>query len=278
MRCARPAEHRASDARRTRTWFESPLEPSVSGQATMVTITLDPPLPPTNGLVTLSGALEIDAGDDWTFADLAIMPFVWQFMPPHSGRRDHGWREGALHRYYGVDPNDGTWKITDARPGLQYAVFVVPASLLLDEHAETSEDEGPPTPKYGTLPEGDVISGPKFSGSDKAVHIESTPDDHLTGAVLGVGRAHRFRMMAWATKDETTSLIGEVRCEPSGYWTFGDLKEPLKSAESFTVALVNDKFDAVSPIPQRGGHVLSIRTQPHTPLLKHGAGKAPKKP
>jgi hypothetical protein len=242
----------------------------------MVKITIDPPLPPIDGLVKLSGSVTID-DDDFTCSDLAIMPFVWQFTPPHSGGPEHGWREGALHRFYAIEP-DGTWKIVDAKPGLQYALFVVPAHLLLEEQAETGVDEAPAVRGDGALPEDGFIAGPEFTVVERAVHIESTPDDHLTGAVMGVSRADGFRMMAWATKPDGTYLIGEARCDASGYWTFGDVKSSLKSGETFTVALVNEDFDAVSPIPPRGPNVVGLRTHPRTLLLKQGAGKNLKRP
>jgi hypothetical protein len=234
----------------------------------MATVTIQA-LPPIDGVVTLSGQVTREF-DEGKMSDLAVMPFVWQFASPHSGSQIHGWRQAGLHRFYGIDET-GQWTAKDARAGLQYAVIIVPSEFL-DGPLATRAAEIIPEPEDGTLPEDGVLSLPEFTHGTKAVQIESVPDDHLTGAVLGVGSADGFRMVAWAKKqDGATFQIGDVRCDPSGYWTFGEVTPSLRSAESYTVALVEEEFEASSSIPAgRGGPVISISSRPHEPLRTHG--------
>jgi hypothetical protein len=243
----------------------------------MATVTIQA-LPPIDGVVTLSGQVTIEPGDEYRMSHLAVMPYVWQFASPHSGSPDHGWRQAALHRFYGIE-DSGRWTAERAYAGLQYAAFLVPGHFLLDEPLDGLPIETIPEPDDGTLPEDGVLSPPAFTHISQAVHIESAPDDHLTGAVLGVGHAGGLRMMAWTKKqDGSTFVIGEVRCERSGYWTFGKIKASLRSGESYSVALVTEAFDASSPIPPRGRDVISISSRPHEPLRTHGSRSTPRRP
>jgi hypothetical protein len=247
--------------------------------------------PPHLGFVKLSGTVEPNPAYD--FADLAVMPFVWRFAPIHGGNQDHGWRRASRHDRYGLDDN-GRWALTDVRPGVQYAVFVVGAAQFQEPHIPGRMFKELIYDEPGALPRGG-LSLPEFTHRKYGVHIGSVPADHLTGAVLGVGRAtwdepgpegHAhlpFRMAAWATKSAGTYFVGETWCEPNGYWTFGDLDPAIKTANTFTVALVTGDFGAPpvgtpSSIPPLGPDVMGIASHPHEPLRTHGTGDPPRQP
>lgn len=257
---------------------------------------------PSRGYVTLTGTV---TPARYKLTALAVMPFVWRFAPAHGGSQDHGWRRASKSDYYLLN-SKGEWMVTDVRPGVQYAVIIVETrSVTGPRHPEhivgnLTDDNG------GMLPYGGV-GLPEFTHGKLDIHIGSAPDDHLTGAVLGVGRATweeagidsmmskganlRFRMAAWATKQEevkkdgevatrdVTYFVGDRRCEASCYWTFGDLDLPLKRAKTFTVALVTDGFKAPaagapSEIPPLGGDVKRINSRPHQPLRTYGSRRS----
>jgi hypothetical protein len=238
---------------------------------------------PSRGFVTLQGKVTSHAG--YRLADLVVMPFVWRFAPVHGGREAHGWRRASKHDHYGLDKN-GEWMVTDVRPGVQYAVLVVEDGYFQAPAHRTTLELISHQP--GTLPR--IGAGlPEFTHRRGGVHIGSAPDDHLTGAVLGVGRAtwadfqpgdskRPLRIAAWATtKDGDHHFVGETRCKPSGYWTFGDLDQPLKRARKFTVALVTEAFGApavgaLSRLPTSvGPDIRGINSHSHQPLRTHGS-------
>jgi hypothetical protein len=254
---------------------------------------------PSRGYVTLTGTV---TPGPHKLTRLAVIPFVWRFAPAHGGNQGHGWRRATKAAYCLLNER-GEWSATDVRPGVQYAVIVVSLKSVQGfGHPDRMignllDDNG------GMLPYGG-LGLPEFTHRKYDIHIGSAPDDHLTGAVLGVGRATweepgteatmpegpnlRFRMAAWATKQEQVAkdgevtrkdvayFVGETRCEASGYWTFGDLEPALKRAKKFTVALVTEAFDAPakgapSEIPPLGPNVKSLNSHPHQPLRTHGS-------
>jgi hypothetical protein len=248
---------------------------------------------PSLGYVTLTGTVT-PAGRD--LARLAVIPYAWRFAPGHGSGHGHGWRRASKDNFTRLDEH-GNWIATDVRPAVQYAVIVVDIDPGL--HGQPDRLLSPPIPDApGTLPRGTGFS--EFTHQVYGIHIGSAPDDHLTGAVLGVRRASWdepgpdsgslgnpklwFRMAAWATRrgeateKDVAYFVGEARCAPSGYWTFGDLgaiDDALKRSHTFTVALVTEAFvapaaNAPSPIPPLGGVVKSINSRPHQPLRTHG--------
>jgi hypothetical protein len=257
---------------------------------------------PSRGYVTLAGTV-MPGGHQ--LSRLAVMPFVWRFAPAHGANQDHGWRRASKADYYLLN-DKGEWSVTDVRPGVQYAVIVVHIkSVQAARHPDRIvgnllHDNGGMLPYAG-------LGLPEFTHQKYGIHIGSAPDDHLTGAVLGVGRATweepgidaamskganlRFRMAAWATKEEdvtkdgvvtrrdVTYYVGERPCEASGYWTFGDLDLPLKRAKTFTVALVTAEFKVPavggpSVVPPLGGDVIGLNSHPHQPLRTHGSRRS----
>ncbi len=143
---------------------------------------------PKRGYVTLTG--KVDPTPEYAIEALAVMPFVWRFAPVHGTDEDHGWRRASRHDHYGLDEH-GQWTVTDVRPGVQYAVVVVEGEYfkqpghpdrMLDVLADTLIDDGGTLPRIG-------LGLPEFTHRKYDIHIGSAPDDHLTGAVLGVGRA-----------------------------------------------------------------------------------------
>lgn len=248
---------------------------------------------PSRGYVTLTGTV---APGPHRLKSLAVMPFVWRFAPAHGRAREHGWRRASRADYYLLDDRGG-WTVTDVRPGVQYAVIVVGLTSVTgprhqDRMIGNLIDDG-----GGMLPYGG-LSLPAFTHDQYDIHIGSAPDDHLTGAVLGVGRATweepgieammsegpnlRFRMAAWATKEDAatktavTFFVKETRCDPSGYWTFDDLPLALKHANTFTVALVTEEFDAPAEgapteLPAFGPEVRRINSRRRQPLRTHGS-------
>jgi hypothetical protein len=243
--------------------------------------------PQSRGLVELSGRVTSDDLNSYDHADLAVMPFAWRYATTHRSQ-DHGWRMAGRFERYGLNRN-GEFLVQDVVPGLQYAVMAV--GSYFGEAGTTRQSERELLLRErGTLPSG-ALSLPEFSHPHCAVHIRTAPDDHLTGAVLGVGRAwiqecdidipegdagDPMRMMAWADKTTGSLFIGQAWCEPSGFWTFGDVDRKFKDAPQFTVALVTPGFSppepgSRSPVPPRGGTVISLASHPHKPLLRHGA-------
>jgi hypothetical protein len=245
---------------------------------------------PKRGYVTLTG--KVDPAE-YAFEALAVMPFVWRFGPVHGKDEDHGWRRASKHDHFGLDEN-GAWTVTDVRPGVQYAVIVVEGEYfkessnpgrMFDVLAETVSNDAGTLPRLG-------LGVPEFTHRKYGIHIGSAPEDHLTGAVLGVGGATwedaaperlekgPLQVAAWATNPSGAFFIGVRDCDPSGYWTFGDIMPALKTAHNFTVALIARGFNppdegSPSPLPVRGPNILGLDSRPHEPLRTHGSGKFP---
>lgn len=255
---------------------------------------------PASGYVELFGRIEIlpgeFAGDD--LSKFAIIPFVWQFGPVQHDRQGHGWRPAGTKLLYDVDTPDerqSTWSVVDAVEGTQHAAIVVARVDVPQRYFPTPNTATIHTMHHGpgTLPVKNLRGGPFFTVSPRRVHIETTPDNHLTGAVFGVPRAawddrwpdsdvrvdpkDCFRVVAWArAEDGSTLFAGERRCEVSGYWTFGDLDESQRNAKNYYVAWVEEDYIARPlDIPQTTGDgVISIAERPHQPPHHQGASSS----
>lgn len=257
------------------------------------------PLSPDERLVTLTGKVTglKDAPRDPSRC--VLIPYVWRFGLVRKNIHEHGWRPAGSQFHYpivaGDDDDTATWKIDGVATGLQYAVLVVDSAEFPQQHfgphkppSTASAFDGPGG--RGTLPREGLLCPTAFSVDPPQVRIVTTPDDVLSGVVLGVDRGapelpddgvvprhhisvlHCFRLMAWAQKTEGTFFIGEIRCRLNCYWVFQRIKDSLGKAERYHVALVPKHFDPVSPIPDPG-QVIAIDSQAHGPLKAHGAGK-----
>jgi hypothetical protein len=263
----------------------------------MFDVTIEEPQSLTRENVRLRGTVNFWPGEyqDDDLSGFAVIPFVWEFGPVQHETEGHGWRPAGSQLFYDVDsPNqrESTWTVNDAMQGRQHAVIVVARGEVQQQYFTALRPATIHTmhDSPGTLPRGGAVrGGPKFTVSPPRIQIATVPDSHLTGAVFGVGRAASddpwpaahvrvdpkfcFRVIAWAKSENGTLFVGERRCHVSGYWTFDDLVESQRNADTYQVALVEDDYEPPPAAPQETGHgVVSIDEHEHQPPHRHGAG------
>jgi hypothetical protein len=265
------------------------------GKVTVEVVAPDDPKDP----VLLHG--EVRGVSDDTVLDVrdyVVVPYVWQFGATH-GSSGHGWRPAGEWLYYDIKetgPRSGVWTAQCPSPGAQYAVVCMKRADAGGQRdfrqqpadTEVACQDGPGW-GAGTLLQRGLAVPPGFSVPSAQVVIKTTPADHLTGAVLGVSRGApegvledeydtrkhprsvpHFRMLAWAEKKGATFFIGEVKCHLNCFWTFHKIKDSLRNAERFHVALAPANYDPASPLPQEGD-VTHIAWKEHNPLMTRGA-------
>jgi hypothetical protein len=238
--------------------------------------------PPSSG-GELWGTVDLSKKPGEKYEHYGVFPFIWTESPGIQGW-PIGWKPATSNPIPLRD--DGSWYIHVA-PARQYA-----AILVYEDFGAGFDHTEPFAP--GTLPQ-HAVEAWRISARKKVV-ILTVPDGPLTGLITGypcalydperlspdrpATEAELLKVVAWSRTNGQSRLIDEVRCEPSGYWIFPELKQDVRDADEYFVAFAPSSYMPRESLPAIGADVWDMAWETHTPRppLTRAAGQTIRQP